>query len=236
MTRAFVLQQLIKKKKYRRYLEIGIYKGKTFLPLDCKYKIAVEPVLKISPVYWLKWILKNPRNLQNKYFFMTSEAFFRRKRNYLTGQPEQDLIFIDGLHTFRASLEDVLNSLQYLSKDGTIVLHDCFPPNKAAATPAKSYEQASSQNIPGWTGAWCGDVWKTIAYLKKEHSENLDIIVLDTDLGLGIIKITSDNNFPVQIQEDKFKDIDALDYNFLIEDPDVRIGLKRPGHWNSVLD
>jgi len=39
--------------------------------------------------------------------------------------------------------------------------------------------------LPGWTtGLWCGDVWKTICYLRC-HRTDLRIFVLNVDMGLG---------------------------------------------------
>ncbi len=225
MNRLSLLQDLVYRNGYERFLEIGTHKGKTFLPLKCKYKIAVDPSFRFSIPFFLKQLYRNPNNLQNHYFRMTSDKFFSKKSSYLDNTGKLDLIFIDGLHTFEASLKDVLNSLQYLDSKGTIVLHDCFPPSKASATPANSLKEAAKMNIPDWTGAWCGDVWKTIAYLKKKYENSLKINVLNSDLGLAIIRYKELIDFDKNFDQDLFSSINQKSYEELQEDPKALIGL-----------
>lgn len=189
MNRFQLMNHLIAEKNYSTYVEIGVHRGRLFFPLKCKRKIAVDPVMKINWKGKLVWIKRNFFNINNRYFEITSDEFFERKAPSLFNQEGVDLFFIDGLHTFEASLKDVLNSLRYLNRNGTIVMHDCVPPNKAAATPASSFHEAKKKDIEGWTGQWCGDVWKTIEYLKIKYPENLDINVLKDDFGLAIIRV-----------------------------------------------
>lgn len=235
MTRATLLQSLITKYNYQRYLEIGIHKGKTFLPLKCKYKIAIDPVFRISPLFLLKWIFKIPENIRNKYCIMTSDDFFKKKAKALQQKAKPQLIFIDGLHTFEASLNDVLNSLKIIDPNGIIVLHDCLPPHKAAATPAKSLKGAVKTEISGWTGTWCGDVWKCMAYIKEKHSKQLEVFVLNTDMGLGIIKLKGSQIPPLPIDHKLFEIIDSKNYDFLMEDPEQLIGLKDKSYLQTFL-
>ena len=226
MDRIQVLQNFIDKKNYSNYLEIGTFKGQSLLPLKCKRKIAVDPDFQISKRNRLKWCLKNPCNIFNRYFEMRSEDFFQKKANWLRKKGKRDLVFIDGLHTFKASLSDVLNSLGYLDSKGTIILHDCFPPNKAAATPAESIEDANQMQIEGWKKEWCGDVWKTIVYLKEQYNEELEVFVLNRDYGLGIIRPKLNGNFSVTINEELYKKIEALDYEHLKSNPDEILGIR----------
>ncbi|MBO2544284.1 class I SAM-dependent methyltransferase [Salegentibacter sp. BDJ18] len=225
MTRTELLQQLIDKNRYKSYLEIGTFQGKSFLPLKINKKVAIDPSFKIKKKEKIKWLLKYPFNLQNRYYEMTSNDFFeieilKKKKSY-----QFDLIFIDGLHTFEASLTDTLNSLKLLNKQGTIVLHDCFPPHKAASVPANSYEEAKKMKLNGWTNEWCGDVWKTIVYLKSYHSNALSIKVLNDDYGLGIIEIKNQIFVPHSIDPDNFKAINSLNYEDLTNNPEKLISL-----------
>lgn len=225
MNRFKLLQDLINLHGYEMFLEIGTHKGKTFLPLKCKYKIAVDPSFRIPIPFFLKQLIINPANFRNRYFSMTSDAFFAKKTRYLEKKYNPDLIFIDGLHTFEASLKDVLNSLKYLNSKGTIVLHDCFPPSKASATPAKSLKEAAKMDIPDWTGAWCGDVWKTMAYLKKKYDKDLEIQVLNVDLGLGIIRLKENRIIDRNLDPILFDSINQKSFEELQEDPEALIGL-----------
>jgi hypothetical protein len=226
MNRFTLLQGLIEEHRYQNFLEIGTHKGKTFFPLECKNKTAVDPNFKISIPFLIKWLYKKPSNFRNRYFSMTSDAFFKQKSSYLKENGGLDLVFIDGLHTFEASLKDVLNALKYLAPKGTIVLHDCFPSTKASATPAVSLKEAAKMNIPDWEGSWCGDVWKTIVYLRKHYTDVLDIKVLNTDLGLGLIRLKGINTPDIDILTEWFNQVNTLTYEELYNDPENLIGLE----------
>lgn len=223
MTRAELLQKLIHENGYQKYIEIGIYKGKTFFPLECKNKVAVDPVFKLSPGFILKYLLRNPGNIRNRYFFTTSDQFFGTKKKFLKAY-QPDLVFIDGLHTFEASLKDALNSLKYLQANGTIVLHDCFPPDKAAATPASTFMEAKEKAGDEWGGTWCGDVWKTMAYLKEKYPEELEVSVLNTDMGLGVLQFNA-LIYDLNVDEELFKKWNTLSFDFLQENAEELINL-----------
>jgi hypothetical protein len=102
---------------------------------------------------------------------MTSDEFFDQIAPTLNYK--YDIIFIDGLHLTEQVDKDIENSLKYLNENGTIVLHDCNP----------SYEL---QIVPRIYEYWSGDVWKSIVKL-KHNRKDLDIFVVDTDTGLGLI-------------------------------------------------
>ena len=224
MNRKELLQYLIDNFGYENYLEIGVHKGKTFLPIICRKKIAVDPAFRIHPGFLIKAIFENRINLRNRYYQMSSDVFFSKKLPKFKVKDHPDLVLIDGLHTFRASLNDVLQALDYLRADGTIILHDCFPPNKAAATPAQSLAEAASMNVEGWTGTWCGDVWKTIVYLKEDFPKDLEVKVLNSDMGLGIVRKISDKK-EFDIDESLVNKISQLQYDYLQVKPEDRIGL-----------
>lgn len=211
MNRFQLMKLLIDENNYSSYVEIGVHRGRLFFPLKCKKKIAVDPMMKINWRGKLVWIKRNLYNIHNRYFELTSNEFFKRKGPSLFEKAGVDLFFIDGLHTFEASLKDVLNSLKYLNKNGTIVMHDCFPPNEAAATPASSFHEAKKMNIQGWTGQWCGDVWKTIVYLKQKYPEQLQISVIEDDFGLGVIQPFHEI-LNLELDRDLFDKINQLDY------------------------
>ena len=84
-----------------------------------------------------------------------------------------DLIFLDGLHTYEQTIKDIDNSLNYLKKNGLIVIHDCLP------------KKIWNQIVPRLYGHWNGDVWKAIVDLRQR--EDLDIFTCEIDQGIGII-------------------------------------------------
>lgn len=99
----------------------------------------------------------------------TSTDFFKKNKK------EFDIIFIDGLHHADQVEEDILNALDCLSEGGTIVMHDCLPTSKRM------------QEIPlQEQNEWTGDTWK--AFLKLRENDDLEMHVVDTDWGCGIIR------------------------------------------------
>ena len=152
MNRLKLIQEIFQKTSFKNYLEIGCYKGKTFFPVKASNKIAVDPFFHILFLKEaIKWIIKEPINLKNKYFKEESEFFFLKRKRYLMKIEKLDVVFVDGLHTFKDSLKDVLNSLVYLNNKGVIIMHDCFPPNKAAALATKNFPTLQErEGIEGW--------------------------------------------------------------------------------------
>jgi Methyltransferase domain len=181
MLRTDVIQKIIDKKKATRYLEIGVNNGDSFFPIEIAHKVAVDPSFAFSPERKLEWIAKNQCNGTAEYIDATSDDFFAN-----APIEKFDVAFIDGLHTYEQSLQDVLNTLDNLNENGVIVMHDCKPPHVPAACPAPSLQAAIDMNVPGWDGIWCGDVWKTICHLRS-HRKDLRVFVLDCDFGLGIV-------------------------------------------------
>ena len=102
--RKFIVQDIIDKKKYKSYLEIGCFDDELFNAIKIEYKVGVDPVTGGT-------------------IRLTSDQFFNsNKENF-------DCVFIDGLHTYEQVKQDIQNSLKFLNKNGIILLHDCLPNN-----------------------------------------------------------------------------------------------------------
>ena len=225
MTRLELLQGIIDSYDKKTYLEIGVSNGATFFRIKCKKKIAVDPKFAFNTLKKIAWNFINFSNLNNSYYQLDSNSFFKKNKETLISKGGVDLIFVDGMHTFRQSLEDILNSLDVLNSDGVIVVHDCYPPNEHAASPRKEYPTKAIKLKEGWKGAWCGDVWKSIHYLTKTLDEKLNISVLESDYGLGIITLKGSLNSSPKIDEALFNEILKLDYNYLMDNPEKLINL-----------
>ena len=114
--RLFIVQDIIQKKNYKSYLEIGCFDDELFNHIKCEQKVGVDPV-------------------SGGTVRKTSDQFFE------TNTDKFDCIFIDGLHEYHQVKKDIINSLTYLNDDGIILLHDCLPNNfYAQATPRCQYE------------------------------------------------------------------------------------------------
>ena len=97
-----IVQEIIKLKNYKNYLEIGCDQNELFSKVEIKNKIGVDPH-------------------NGGTHRMTSDEFFKNNHKKF------DLVFIDGLHTYEQVKKDIINSLNSLNEKGIILLHDCFP-------------------------------------------------------------------------------------------------------------
>ena len=122
---------------------------------------------------------------------MTSdEFFFNNKKKF-------DLIYIDGLHTYEQTINDIKNSLNFLNEDGIILLHDCLP------------KKIWNQVVPRIYGHWNGDVWKAIVECRVK--ENIDTYTCYADFGIGVI-FNRKNKNPLKLDSQNFSKINFEDY------------------------
>ena len=89
------------------------------------------------------------------------------------------MIFIDGLHLAHQAEKDIQNSLEFISNEGFIVLHDCNPPTEWHAREEYGYDLSPAMHF------WNGTTWK--AFYKYRFREDLTSVCVDTDWGVGII-------------------------------------------------
>jgi len=229
LDRVQVIQAIINRIGAKTYLEVGVEGGHTFLKINVRKKIGVDPDFKIGRKKQIKHIFKNPSNIFNMYHQMESDTFFKVESNKLA-KYGIDVALIDGLHTYEQSLRDVQNTLNFLNQKGVIVLHDCNPQCEAEAHPASSYKHAESLNLAGWTGQWCGEVWKTVCWLRSAQ-KNLRIFVLDCDCGLGIIT----KGIPENMLSYSKQDIDSLTYKDLDENRTEILNLKSSDFFGEFI-
>ena len=148
MERFNIINNLIKKNKYKSYLEIGTQHGNAFRNIDIPYKICVDP----------------DKQFEDLTHEMTSDEFFEQNKEMF------DIIFVDGLHTEEQATIDIKNSLKFLNKNGSIIVHDCLPH-------CEEYIQI----------CWNGTVFRSIIDLRY-NNPNVELSVVDTDNGCGIIR------------------------------------------------
>lgn len=231
MNRLTVLQKIINKINAKTYLEIGVEKGKIISKIKAPYKIGVDPKFIFSFSVQLKRIF---RLTKFKAIETTSNTFFQRDAPKLLPNGV-DVAFVDGLHTYQQSLQDIEYCLQYLNPNGFIIVHDCNPLNAAIAWPVKESIQevitlANKGEVAGWNGAWTGDIWKAIAHLRIKHND-LEIFTLDLDWGLGIIRKGKNS----QLQGFDVDQIQKADYSFFQENREILLNLKHPKFLDEFL-
>jgi glycosyltransferase involved in cell wall biosynthesis len=170
MDRIDIINELISKHNYKTYLEIGVRN-----PDDCLNHIQCELKHGVDP------------GVEGDYpvtFNMTSDEFFQINTS------TYDIIFIDGLHIDEQVERDIINGLNVLSENGSIVLHDCNPPQIYHAR--EDYQDHSTPAGPYWNGT----TWKAIVKVRSEVN-NIYTSVVDTDWGVGIIQKSETPNMIV---------------------------------------
>jgi hypothetical protein len=109
MTRVDLLNYLIERFGYTRYLEIGVADESTcFSSVRCRDKTGVDPE-------------------RGGTYRMTSDDFFGQATD------TWDLIFIDGLHECCQVHRDITHAVERLAPNGSIVVHDCNPEREEEA-------------------------------------------------------------------------------------------------------
>jgi len=232
MNRIEIVQTVLNKVGGKTYLEIGVQKGVSFFPIKAKRKIGIDPKFNLS-LYLLvlaKRRLTNILSVKNEKFFgMTSDEFFHEKYTLFT-QEKIDVALIDGLHTYKQSLQDVLNCLSHLNERGVIVIHDCNPSSETIAYPATSIKEAKKLNLPGWDGRWSGDVWKTVVYLRSFRND-LCVFVLDCDYGIAVVARGKPENMLTFAKEE----IEKMSYKDLASKRNELLNLKEPNYLYDFL-
>lgn len=215
VNRTTIIQNLINTRNYKNYLEIGVQSGVNFFQISADYKVAVDPCFTMEGD-------QKSINPSDHFYELTSNDFFESKNPVTLKEKSLDIAFIDGMHTFEQSREDVLNTLKYLKDDGIIIMHDCYPQNEAAAHP----DMDTAIRMPSFTGAWNGDVWKTIVWFRSIRPD-LNAYTLDTDNGLGIVtkqNLSSASKPSLEYNEEQIKEMTYKD--FIDLDPVKLLGLK----------
>lgn len=215
MDRLYVIQTLMKHRKLKNYLEIGVFNGHVFFRIQSSFKVGVDPEPNYSVYRKLGKSVFNPYNLFNQHFQKTSDAFFTENAASLYKNRPVEIALIDGMHEYAYALRDIENTLSHLSDDGIIIVHDCNPQLQEQACSFEEYRERD------FTGIWNGDVWKAILHLRS-HRDDINVFVLDCDHGLGIIQ----KGKPTGKLNLAGKKIDAFTFEDLHTNREEWLGLK----------
>lgn len=230
MDRIQIAQLLLDALGRGTYLEIGVNTGCSFIPIQAKRKWGVDPAYVLTNRRLFYYAVLEPMGLAaERLFRMTSDDFFDKHKQLLASHPV-DVCFVDGLHTYEQSLRDVLHALEYLKPSGVILLHDCNPSSEITAAAVEGIESAAMLAPPGWTGAWSGDVWKTIVHLRSLR-DDLEVFVLDCDTGIGVVR-KSRTKPPLSYSEEEIR---GMDYDFFSKNRNSLLGLKPAESFEVLL-
>ena len=153
------INELFSKNSDRRYLEIGVANGETLEAVEASDRTGVDP-----------WPL-----------FATSDlplglTFFRtRSDNFFAQLPDSARfggVLLDGLHEFRQTYRDLVESLARLDEDGFVLIDDTVPADEIAAMPdQKAAIQRSHELGLAFPRPWMGDVYKVVFMLHACHPD-----------------------------------------------------------------
>ena len=189
-SRLEIVQNIITKKNYSSYLEIGTFRDELFNSINCKYKIGVDPV--------------SGGNIRK-----TSDDFFK------TNSKKFDLIFIDGLHHYKQVKKDIMNSLDVLNDNGVILMHDCLPKDYYhQAVPRSQYEWNGDTwkafleiRAKEFVDSYCCYADQGIGVILKRKNKNI--------LNINIKNFEKFNFNDFAINYEKY--LNLINYNDLIE-------------------
>lgn len=181
-----IINHFIEKFNYVNYLEIGVRNGDAFRRVIAEHKDGVDPGIEGA----------NPPDVN---YPITSDDFFSLIKDH---DIKYDIIFIDGLHHDYQVYNDIKNSLNHLTPNGTIICHDMNP----------RWEIVQRKRFYPGVGTWNGDCWKAWVKLRTELV-SYSMEVIDTDHGVGIIRKGVNNKLPITVDNFDELTFDMLDDN-----------------------
>jgi hypothetical protein len=172
MDRTDIINKLAKQINAQSYLEIGVrIASYNFNKVNIKNKIGVDPGIE---------------GYNEATHVMTSDEFFEKNDQFF------DIVFIDGLHEENQVKLDIKNSLKFLNSNGYIICHDMNPlieEHQLSKTDDRRNSYVTKEKEKGNRayGIWNGDCWKAWVKLRNTRKD-LEMFVVDTDYGCGVIK------------------------------------------------
>jgi glycosyltransferase involved in cell wall biosynthesis len=197
-------------KQHHNYLEIGIENGYTFSKTHFLHKVGVDPDPKCDILDNIE-IHKctsddyfNNINISDNKSVDSDDCIENIKpQNF-------DVIFIDGMHHCENVLRDFNNSINVLTKDGTIFVDDCIPLNynEQLKIPIRHYYE---NKILKYGEEWTGDVWKFVYHLLKNYKDKITVRYFHNINYRGIVRIQIKEQFQVVVSYDKLNDYNYFD-------------------------
>lgn len=209
-----VLLRILDAVKPRTYVEIGVAQGHSLrLVKPPTRAIGIDPEPQ----------LLSPPAGNHKVFAETSDAFFagRDPRAELGGLPI-DLAFIDGMHHFEFALRDFANLERHGTADSTILIHDCYPLDRATADRERQRD------------FWSGDIWRLIVLLKKYRPDLAVHVIGTAPTGLGLVRnLDPGSRLLLERHDQLYEEFLSLDYAYLDDDMAGKLNLF-PNDWTRI--
>jgi predicted O-methyltransferase YrrM len=158
----------------RKYLELGVYCGDTFMKVlrSVDYAVGVDVSLDAFKAGKEGFFQSTTWRDRARLYEGSTDDFFKQNDDTF------DLIFIDASHEYEQVKIDLTNSIPILNEGGYIAMHDIDP-------------------LEEWMvdAAHCGDCNKILQYI-DEHLKDYQFITIHHDLaGVGILQKKTINKF-----------------------------------------
>jgi hypothetical protein len=137
------------------YLEIGVSHGVTFNSVKANRKIAVDPKFEIEPAH---------REPNSEYYEIISDLYFETLAR--DAYPFH-VIYLDGLHTFEQTLRDLMNAIEFLRRDGIIIIDDVFPDSYHASLQDYRETVAVGNAIKATDHSWMGSTYRLVFFIQS---------------------------------------------------------------------
>ena len=201
-----VMARIFEQLRPRTYVEVGVAQGGTL-------KLATPPTIAIGidP----EPLLASPPPPNHRIYAETSDVFFASHdlRAELGGLPV-DLAFIDGMHHFEFALRDFMNLERTCTAQSTILIHDCYPLNRASADRDRRGR------------FWSGDIWRLIVLLGKYRPDLSVHTIGAPPTGLGVVRGLDPASRVLQENYGRLcREFLALDYSCLDQDKEKKLNL-----------
>lgn len=175
MSRVKLINDLIKKRKLKSYLEIGVDDpNSTFNKIEAE-KTGVDPYNDSTGCH--QWNGKNREEMisaidpEATFHEQTSDEFFEN----LDSKTKFDVVFIDGMHTKEQVEKDYKNALKHINRSKGLIIIDDVCPN--------TIHEIKMPPDPGQ--GWRGDVWEFWATMRGKDQKFLMLVC--QELGVGVI-------------------------------------------------
>lgn len=149
------------------YLEIGVFKGKTFNNVHFPRQVAVDPYFGFDVAEFARDGVD--------FVAKTSDDYFATVNN---GE-KFDVVFLDGLHNFQQTFRDFCNALACANDKTVWLIDDVLPSDVYSALPIAAEARGFRKRAGINSNAWHGDVFKVI-YLIHDFFPTLSYVCFST--------------------------------------------------------
>ncbi len=167
VTKAQIINHLAAAHGYRRYLELcSISTGGHFAELD-RSRLTCDRLMYLCPDDY-----SDGFNIDYRSPNLDISACIEQIKD---GGLPYDVALVDPWHEYEHSRRDIETGFSLLAPGGTMVVHDCLPPNEATTVPHYI------------DGAWCGVTYKAFVDFVTGR-DDISYYTVDTDFGCGIVR------------------------------------------------